>query len=81
MSSWCSATITRESVELLGASKAMLVVRDTPFGAPLVFSYHVGDAEISVERRPLPAEIASLAVRAGQAGEIVRLTADDSSGA
>ncbi|MGC1380300.1 MAG: HAMP domain-containing sensor histidine kinase [Candidatus Baltobacteraceae bacterium] len=72
--------ITRESVGLLGASKATLVARDAPFGAPLVFSYAKGDADVSVQRRPLSAEIASLAVRAEERPEIIRLTGDDAFG-
>ncbi len=59
--------ITRESVELLDASQAALVVRETAFGLPLILTYRRGDGDISVERRALSTEIASLVTRAGEA--------------
>jgi signal transduction histidine kinase len=69
-------TITRESVALLGASKAMLIARETPFGLPLVLSYCAGDADISVERHALSTELASLVARA-EAGDVFHITASD----
>ncbi len=57
--------IARESLVLVGASKATLIVREAPFGPSLVLSYADGDADISVERRALSTEIASLVARAG----------------
>jgi len=69
-------TITRESVALLGASKATLVARETPFGPPLVLSYSVGDSDISVERHALSTELASLMARA-EAGDVFHITAND----
>jgi signal transduction histidine kinase len=72
--------ITRESVALLGASKATLIVRDAPFTAPLIFVYAQGDRDVAVERHPLSTEIASLAARAGDADDVVFVTANDALG-
>jgi signal transduction histidine kinase len=69
-------TITRESVALLGASKAMLIARETSFGPPLVLSYSAGDADISVERHALSTELASLVARA-ESGDIFHITSND----
>jgi signal transduction histidine kinase len=69
--------VTRESVALLGASKAVLVVRETPFGLPLVFAYDAGDGDISVERRPLSTEMASLVMRAAEADDVFTVTGSD----
>jgi signal transduction histidine kinase len=69
--------IARESPTLVGASKATLVVRESPFGPSLVLAYSEGEADISVERRALPAEIASLVTRAGEGNGIVHLTGND----
>lgn len=69
--------ITRESVALLGASKATLVVRESPFGLPLVLTYHDGEADISVERRALSTEMASLVTRAGEAEDVFPVTSSD----
>ena len=69
--------VTRESVELLRASRAALVVRESLFGPSLVLSYARGDADITVERRALSVEIASLVARAGQADDVFEVTADD----
>jgi signal transduction histidine kinase len=70
-------TITRESVGLLGASRATLIARETPFGPPLVLSYGVGDPDISVERRALSTEIASLVARADEANDVFHVTGND----
>ncbi|HEY6450567.1 MAG TPA: histidine kinase dimerization/phospho-acceptor domain-containing protein, partial [Candidatus Cybelea sp.] len=69
--------ITRESLGLVGASKATLVVREMPFGPSLVLTYLRGDADISVERRSLSNEIASLVARAGEAEDVFRVTDGD----
>lgn len=69
--------ITRESLGLVGASKATLVVREMPFGPSLVLTYLRGDADISVERRTLSNEIASLIARAGEAEDVFRVTDGD----
>lgn len=69
--------ILRESVELLGASKAILIAREPAFGPPLVFSYAVGDADIAIERRALSTEIASLVARADETREVFAVTVND----
>jgi signal transduction histidine kinase len=69
--------ITRESVGVLGASKATLIARETAFAPPLVLSYSAGDADISVERRALSTQIASLVARVGETGDVVQLTGND----
>jgi signal transduction histidine kinase len=69
--------ILRESVELLGASKATLIARESAFGPPLVLSYAAGDADITIERRALSTEIASLVTRAGETREVFAVTAND----
>lgn len=70
--------IVRESVALLGASKAELVVREAAFGLPLVFTYAQGDEDIAVERRVLSTELASLVTRAAEAKDTAfRVTTND----
>ncbi len=69
--------IARESLELLGASQAILIVREMPFATPLVFSYAQGGADVSVERRALSTEVASLVVRAGDADDVFAVTGND----
>jgi signal transduction histidine kinase len=72
--------ITRESVELLGASKAFLVIRAAPFAGPLTMSYRSGDADIAVERPVLSMEIASLVARAQELDDAFRVTSSDALG-
>ena len=62
---------------MVGGSKATLVARETPFGPSLVLAYSHGDADISVERRALSNEIASLVARAGEAEDVFRVTDSD----
>jgi signal transduction histidine kinase len=69
--------ILRESVELLGASKATLIARESAFGPPLVLSYASGDADVSIERRALSTEMASLVARAGETPDVVAVTPND----
>ncbi len=69
--------ILRESVALLGASRATLIARETPFGPPLVLTYEAGDADITIERRALSNEIASLATRAGEERDVFAVTDND----
>lgn len=69
--------ITRESVELLDASKAQLIVRKAAFGLPLTLTYSRGDRDISVERRALSTEMASLVARAADAQDVFRVTTND----
>ncbi|MBV9055035.1 MAG: hypothetical protein JO078_09560 [Candidatus Eremiobacteraeota bacterium] len=68
--------ITRESVALLGASKAVLIARQAPFVPPLILTY-AGDADIAVERRPLSTEMASLVARVAETGDVLHVTAND----
>jgi signal transduction histidine kinase len=72
--------ITRESVELLAASEAMLIVREGAFGAALVLSYTAGARDVTYERRTLSTELASLAVRALGTDGVFRLTGNDALG-
>jgi signal transduction histidine kinase len=69
--------ILRESVALLGASQAMLIARETAFGPPLVLWYADGDADVSIARRALSTEIASLAARASENPEVFAVTGND----
>lgn len=69
--------ITKESVALLGASKATLVVRERPFGMPVLLTYSQGDADITIERHALSTELNSLVARAAEADGIFRLTGSD----
>jgi len=69
--------ITRESVGLVGASKATLIVREASFGPLLTLSYRAGDAGIELERRTLSTELASLVARAANAADVFRLTESD----
>jgi signal transduction histidine kinase len=70
-------TVVREAVALLGASLATLVARETPFGLPLVLAYREGDGDISVERKSLSTEMASLVTRAAEADDVFRVTGND----
>lgn len=72
--------ITRESVELLTASEATLIVREGAFGAASVLSYTAGARDVSYERRALPTELASLSARAVDTDGVFRLTASDALG-
>lgn len=72
--------VTRQSVALLGATKATLIVRETSFGTPLTLSYSSGDRDIAVERRPLTTEVASLAAHAAEVDEVLVITKNDALG-
>ena len=72
--------ITRESVVLLGASKALLVIREAPFATPLTMSYRSGDADIAVERPAPSMEIASLVARALEVDDAFAVTSGDALG-
>jgi signal transduction histidine kinase len=72
--------ILRESLALLGASAAQLIVRDSTFELPLVIGYTGGDAEMSFERRTLSTEFASLAQRARETSGVTRITSGDALG-
>jgi signal transduction histidine kinase len=72
--------VTRQSVALLGATKATLIVRETSFGTPLTLSYTSGDRDIAVARRPLTTEVASLAAHASEVDEVLVITKNDALG-
>ncbi len=72
--------ITRESAQLIGASKAMLVARESAVGPPLIFSYSREKPEITVERRVLPTEIASLVARTSESGDVLTVSMNDALG-
>jgi signal transduction histidine kinase len=72
--------IVRESANLLDASRALLVVRDSAFEQPLVLSYAPGDADVAYERKPLSTELASLVARMRTSEEVVRIGSDDALG-
>ncbi|MBV9719923.1 MAG: HAMP domain-containing histidine kinase [Candidatus Eremiobacteraeota bacterium] len=69
--------ITRESVALVGASMATLVVREAPFGVPLLLTYREGQPDVAMERRALSTEMASLVTRAAEAGDVFRVNSGD----
>lgn len=73
--------VIRESVELIGASKASLIELEGPFGLPLVLTYAAGARDVAVERHALSREIASLVARAAEGGEdVFALSANDALG-
>jgi signal transduction histidine kinase len=72
--------ILRESLSLLGASAAMLVVRDSAFELPLVIGYSGGEPEMTFERRQLSTELASLTERARESAGVTRITEGDALG-
>lgn len=69
--------VLRESMKLLGASRALLVVRESTFSTPLVMSLDSPDGDVAYERRSLAMELASLVARAVEAEDPFRITADD----
>jgi signal transduction histidine kinase len=69
--------IARESAGLLGASKSLLVARETPFSPPLILTYVRGDGDISVQRRALSMEMASLVTRAAESDDVFAVTMND----
>jgi signal transduction histidine kinase len=69
--------VLREAIELLGASKASLVVAEPGFELPLVLSLDRTGGEITYDRRKLSMELASLTTRAREASNAFRITRDD----
>lgn len=69
--------IVRESVALLQASQATLFARDPDSAAPLLFSYTAGDANATMQRRPLSTEAASLVASAVERDEIGWIQSSD----
>jgi signal transduction histidine kinase len=72
--------VVRESMKLLGASRALLIVRDSAFELPLVLSFSAGEGDVIYERKALSTELASLAARADQSEGVVRVTGEDALG-
>lgn len=72
--------ILRESVSLLEASAALLIVRDSAFELPLTIEHKLGETDTSLQRGALSTELASLAARARENPGVVRVTADDALG-
>jgi len=72
--------VLRESIKLLGASKALLIAVESAFDPPLVLSLETPSGEISYDRRKLPTELASLTMRARESASGFRLTRDDALG-
>ena len=72
--------VARESLALVGASRADLIVREGSFGLPLVISYAEGAADVAVERHALDAELASLVERAAGRRDVLYLTRGDAVG-
>ncbi|MBV8434184.1 MAG: HAMP domain-containing histidine kinase [Candidatus Eremiobacteraeota bacterium] len=69
--------VLRESMKLLGASRALLVVRESTFATPLVMSLESVDGDVSYVRRALSMEMASLVARAGETEAPFAVTPDD----
>jgi len=69
--------VTRESLVLLEASRATLVVRDAPFSTPLLFSYAAGAPDVIVERHALSTAMASLVAGAVERKEIAWIRSSD----
>jgi signal transduction histidine kinase len=72
--------VLRESMKLLGANRALLVVRESAFALPLVMSAESPEGEVGYERRALPTELASLAARAVETEGPFRIVPDDALG-
>lgn len=69
--------IARESAELVGATKAILIARESPFGPPLSLTLREGDGDIIMERRALSTELASLVARAAESDDVFSVTGND----
>jgi signal transduction histidine kinase len=72
--------VVRESVSLLEASRAILIVRDSAFEQPLVLTYALGDDDVAYERKALATELASLVARTRDAEGVLRVGDDDALG-
>jgi signal transduction histidine kinase len=67
----------RESMRLVGAARALLIVRERAFEQPLVLSLDGAGTDVTYERKRLSTELASLTARARETHDVFRLTADD----
>ena len=72
--------ILRESMKLLGATRALLVVREATFETPLMLSIDAADGEVAYDRRLLPTELATLVARARDTQGVFAVTSDDALG-
>ncbi|HTX59989.1 MAG TPA: HAMP domain-containing sensor histidine kinase [Verrucomicrobiae bacterium] len=72
--------IARESTRLLGASRALLIVRDSAFELPLVLTASDGASDVAYERKALSTELASLAARARATDRVLHVTTEDALG-
>jgi signal transduction histidine kinase len=62
--------VVRESVALLEASRATLIVRESPLSAPLFFTYARDADDVAVRREALSTEMASLVTGATERQQI-----------
>jgi signal transduction histidine kinase len=69
--------VLRESMKLLGASQALLVMRESTFSLPLIMSLQAVDGEVSYERKSLSMELSSLTARAVETKSAFRVTSED----
>lgn len=72
--------ILRESISLVNASSAILVVRESAFELPLLMQLRAGESEASIDRSALSTELASLAARARERPGVIRVSRDDALG-
>lgn len=72
-------SILQETIALLDAGSARLIVSDRPAEPPLTVCLDAG-GEASYERAPLPPDIASLVAKAREDGTVVHVTAGDAIG-
>lgn len=72
--------VLRESLKLLDASRAQLIVRESGFALPLVMSVDSVDADIAYQRKNLSMELVSLVTRATETKHPLRITSDDALG-
>ncbi|HTU82433.1 MAG TPA: GAF domain-containing sensor histidine kinase [Candidatus Acidoferrales bacterium] len=70
----------RESLKLLGADHALLVVRDSAVQAPMLLTLGAASDDVGYDRRALSTELASLVARARDTEGAFRITADDALG-
>jgi signal transduction histidine kinase len=69
--------ILRESIALLDASGAILLVRDAAFELPLVMQLRANETDATIRRGAVGSELTSLAARARERPGVVRVTRDD----
>lgn len=72
--------ILRESISLLDADSAILIVRESAFDLPLLMEQRSGERDTAIRRSLLAAELASLAMRARERPGPIRVTCNDAIG-